>query len=263
MGALLAVPAQARLAPYATVGYLQCAGRLVARSVVLNMRNIASPPIRWARQIRFRRSPILDHSRLRWYRTETMTYRVMARILAPIVLRLFARVSVEGFDNVPPSGPVLLAANHRDNLDPYLLLRFLPRVVHTAARPDGFGTGGLCGIWRRLGAFPADAWGMRYALTLLKDGGVVAVFPQATISADLRHASGFVGLLALYSGVPVVPIAIRGTEAVHMHWPLFWRARVSIRFGKPLLFTRGAGAPRSLAVSQEILQQIGQLLASD
>jgi 1-acyl-sn-glycerol-3-phosphate acyltransferase len=220
-------------------------------------------PLRWARQIRFRQSPILDYSRLRWYRTRTFTYRLTAGLLAPLVLRLFARVAVHGLDNVPATGPVILAANHRDNLDPYLLLHFLPRLVHTAARPDGFGTGGLCGIWRRLAAFPADAWGMRHALSLLSDGGVVAVFPQGTISAEVGQASGFVGLLALYSGVAVVPIAIRGTESVHMRWPFVWRAPVSIRFGEPVRFRRGAGAPRSLAVSETILQHIRTLLAQD
>jgi 1-acyl-sn-glycerol-3-phosphate acyltransferase len=224
---------------------------------------VAAPRMRWARQIRFRQNPVLDHSRLRWYRAQTKTYRLTARVLAPAVLKLFARVTVEGLDNVPLTGPVILAANHRDNLDPYLLLRFIPRLVHTAARPDGFGTGGLCGIWRRLAAFPADAWGMRYALSLLREGGVVAVFPQATISAELRQASGFVGLLALYSGVPVIPIAIRGTERVHMRWPFFWRARVQIRFGEPVVYTRGAGSPRSLAVAGEILQHIGTLMPRD
>src|SRR5579859_3509123 len=221
----------------------------------------AKPPIRWARQIRFRKSPILDHSRLRWYRTQTTTYRVTARILAPAMLKLFARVAVEGLDNVPTSGPLILAANHRDNLDPYLLLHFLPRLVHTAARPDGFGTGGLCGIWRRLGAFPADAWGMRYALSLLADGAVVALFPQAIISAELGNASGAAGLLALHSGVPVVPIAIGGTESVHVRWPFAWRARVTVRFGPPVVFARGPGAPRSQAVADAILGQIGVLLA--
>jgi 1-acyl-sn-glycerol-3-phosphate acyltransferase len=241
------------------------AGYSMRASCVHAMRfhHSAAPPIRWARQIRFRKSPVLEYSRLRWYRTQTTTYRLTARILAPAVLRFFARVRVEGLDNVPLSGPVILAANHRDNLDPYVLLNFLPRLVHTAARPDGFGTGGLCGIWRRLGAFPADAWGMRYALTLLKDGGVVAVFPQATISAELHQASPFVGSLALYSGVPVVPVAIRGTESVHMRWPFLWRARVSVRFGQPVVFNRGSGSPRSLAVAVEILHQIGDLLAED
>ncbi len=221
-----------------------------------------SPPLRWARQIRFRRSPVLAHARLHWYREQTVTYRIVARTIVPLYLRLFARLSVDGLENVPLSGPVLLAANHRDNLDPYLLLYLLPRLVHVAARPDAFGTGGLCGIWRRLGAFPADGWGMRYALSLLNDGAAVAIFPQATISAELRNPSGAIGLLALHSGVPVVPIAIQGTQSVHIRWPFVWRARVSVRFGEPVLFSRTPGAPRSLAVAQEILRHIGELLTA-
>jgi 1-acyl-sn-glycerol-3-phosphate acyltransferase len=67
----------------------------------------------------------------------------------PTGLRALAHVSVTGLDNVPSTGPVILAANHYDNLDAYLLLHLVPRQVHFAARPDGFGTGGLCAIWRR------------------------------------------------------------------------------------------------------------------
>ena len=81
------------------------------------------------------------------------------------------------------------------------------------------------------------------------------------ISAELGNASGAVGLLALHSGVPVVPIAIGGTESVHMRWPFAWRARVSVRFGPPVVFSRGPGAPRSQAVADAILHQIGALLA--
>ena len=228
------------------------------------MAHTGSLPLRWARPARYRQSPILAHSRLRWYRDETATYHLTARIIVPALLRQCALLTVEGLHNVPLTGPVILAANHRDNLDPYLLLQLLPRVVHVAARPDGFGTGGLCGIWRRLGAFPGDAWGMRYALTLLAQGGVVAVFPQATISAELHHARGAVGLLALRSGAPVVPIAIRGTESVHIGRPFAGRARVSIRFGKPVSFTRGPpGGLRSLGVADEILHLIGVLLAQE
>src|SRR5579859_3092810 len=220
-----------------------------------------SLPRRWARRIRFRQDPVLAHARLRWYRERTTTYRLFTRWIIPTYLKLFARVAVTGLENVPASGPMILAANHRDNLDPYLLLHLVPRLVHVAARPDAFGTGGLCGIWRRLGAFPADGWGMRYALSILADGGVVAVFPQAIISAELGNASGAAGLLALHSGVPVVPIAIGGTESVHVRWPFAWRARVTVRFGPPVVFARGPGAPRSQAVADAILGQIGVLLA--
>src|SRR6202011_5344876 len=79
-----------------------------------------SPPLRWARQIRFRQDPVLVHARLRWYRDRTTTYRLFTRLVVPTFLRLFARVTVDGLENVPRGGPVILAANHRDNLDPYL-----------------------------------------------------------------------------------------------------------------------------------------------
>ena len=89
--------------------------------------------MRWARQIRFRQNPVLAHARLRWYREQTTTYRLATRIVVPVFLRLFARVTVAGLDNVPLTGPVILAANHRDNLDPYLLLHLVPRLVHVGA----------------------------------------------------------------------------------------------------------------------------------
>jgi 1-acyl-sn-glycerol-3-phosphate acyltransferase len=223
-----------------------------------------SLPLRWTRRLRRRESPTLDYAHLRWYRDASRTYRLTAGYIVPAVLALLARVDVEGLANVPRTGPVILAANHRDNLDPYLLLHLVPRTVHIAARPDAFGTGGLCALWRRLGAFPADGWGMRHALTLLADGGVVAVFPQGRISREVGRASGAVGLLALRSGAPVVPIAISGTEAVHATVPFLNRAAVSVRFGAPMTFTRiDAGAPRSRAVADAILQSVRALLDED
>jgi 1-acyl-sn-glycerol-3-phosphate acyltransferase len=217
-------------------------------------------PMRWTHGLRRRESATLDYARLQWYRDPTRTYQTTARHMVPAVLRPLARLEVQGLANVPLTGPVILAPNHRDNLDPYLLLYLVPRTVHIAARPDAFGTGTLCAFWRRLGAFPADAWGMRYALTLLLDGSAVAVFPQARISRDLGHARGAVGLLALRSGAPVVPIAISGTEAVHPIRPFLKRAHLSVTFGAPMTFARSSRAPRSLEVADEILQSIRALL---
>src|SRR5438874_2153145 len=133
----------------------------------------------WAHQLRHRQTSELDYGRLRWYRDATPTYRLTAGYIVPSLLKPLARVEVEGLEHIPLTGPVILAANHRDNLDPYLLLHLVPRMVHVAGRPDAFGTGPLCALWRQLGAFPADGWGMRYAMTLLTDGGAVVVFPQA------------------------------------------------------------------------------------
>jgi 1-acyl-sn-glycerol-3-phosphate acyltransferase len=217
--------------------------------------------VRWIHGLRYREHPVLDHSRLRWYREPTTTYRLTARCIVPAGLRALARVSVTGLDNVPSTGPVILAANHFDNLDAYLLLNLVSRQVHFAARPDAFGTGSLCAVWRRLGAFPADAWGIRYGLKLLAEGAAVGVFPQGAISKDLMTPCGAAGVLALYSGAPVVPIAIRGTDEVRLHSILTGRVSVCVRFGTPVEFPRcGASALRSRAVSDEILHHIQTLL---
>jgi 1-acyl-sn-glycerol-3-phosphate acyltransferase len=214
--------------------------------------------------LRYRECHPLDYARLRWYPEVTTMYRLTAHGIMPAGLRPLARVTVTGLHNVPRTGPVILAANHRDNLDAYLLLHLVPRYVHVAARPDGFGTGGLCAIWRRLGAFPADAWGIRYALGVLADGGVVALFPQGTIARELTTPSGAAGVLALRSGAPVVPIAIQGTEAVHVSSLLTGRESIRVCFGPPLRFSRdGPSPPRSRAVARDILRRIGALLAED
>jgi 1-acyl-sn-glycerol-3-phosphate acyltransferase len=215
----------------------------------------------WAYEMRRRQSPSLDHGRLRWYRDATWTYRFMAEQLVPAILKPLAQFNVEGLEHVPLTGPVILAANHRDNLDAYLLVHLVPRMVHFAARPDAFGTGPLCAIWRQLGAFPADAWGMRHAVSLLSEGGVVAIFPQGRISEELGDANGAVGLLALRSGAPVVPVAITGTDAVHATCAFTKRASISVRFGAPTKFARnGPCSPRSQAVAVAILRQVGTLL---
>ena len=215
----------------------------------------------WAHQMRHREGPALDRGQLRWYRDATPTYRFTAGYVVSSVLKSLAHVTVEGLENIPSTGPVILAANHRDNLDAYLLMHVVPRMVHFAARPDAFGTGPLCALWRRLGAFPADFWGMRYALTLLHEGRVVAIFPQGMISQELREASGAVGMLALRSGAPVVPIAISGTEAVHAACAFTTRAPISVRFGAPMTFARnGPSSPRSQIVADEILRSVGGLL---
>jgi 1-acyl-sn-glycerol-3-phosphate acyltransferase len=219
-------------------------------------------PYRWAHDIRHRECPYLDHEKLRWYRDVTATYRLTADFFLPASLRFLGRLTVEGLENVPLAGPVILAANHRDNLDGPLLLHVVPRMVHVAAREDGFGTGLLCALWRRLGAFPADAWGMRHALSLLAEGQIVALFAQGMISRQLESTSGAVGLLALRSGVAVIPVAISGTEAIHATGLFKQCVDIRVRFGTPLTFPRGVpSAPRSRAVVDDVLLHVGALLA--
>ena len=113
----------------------------------------------WAHQMRHREGPALDRGQLRWYRDETLTYRFTAGYVIPSILKSLARVTVEGLENIPSTGPVILAANHRDNLDAYLLSHLVPRMVHTAARPDAFGTGSPVRPVAAVGCFPGSTPG--------------------------------------------------------------------------------------------------------
>ncbi|GEM_PF-4466187 len=233
-------------------------------NAVAALEGLARLPFRPARRMRWRASPSLDHAQLRWYPNETVTYRLVARHLVPAALWLLADVTVEGLANIPVAGPAILAANHRDNWDGYLLLHLVPRTVHLAARPDAFGTGPLCAVWRRLGIFPADPWGLRFALDLLAEGQVVAVFPQGRISRELDRPLGAAGVLALHSGAPVVPTAITGTDAVRPARSFGKRASVSVHFGPATTFARAdAGARGARAVSEEVLRQVAALLPDD
>jgi 1-acyl-sn-glycerol-3-phosphate acyltransferase len=102
---------------------------------------------------------------------------------------------------------------------------------------------------------------MRYALSLLADGDAVALFAPGTISRRLDTTNGAVGLLALYSGAPVIPVAISGTDTVHLSSLLTDRAEVRVRFGPPLVFSRdGRGSSRSQAVADDIVRHIAALL---
>src|SRR5581483_5972620 len=78
--------------------------------------------VQWIHGMRYREGPVLHYSRLRWYREITITYGATAHFIVPTGLRALARISVAGLDNVPATGPIILAANHFDNLDAYLLL---------------------------------------------------------------------------------------------------------------------------------------------
>ena len=228
---------------------------------VATMDTASTRAVGWIRGMRYRERAVLDHSRLRWYRETTAAYRLTAQCIVPTGLNAIARISVTGLKNVPPTGRVILAANHVDNLDAYLLMHLVPRHVNFVARPDGFGTGALCAVWRRLGAFPGDAWGIRYGLRLLAEDAAVGVFPQGTISRELMTRCGIAGVLALYSGAPVVPVAIRGTDDIHLSSVLAGRVDVCVRFGSPLEFSRcGADTLRSRAVSDNILHHIQALL---
>ncbi|WP_224387614.1 1-acyl-sn-glycerol-3-phosphate acyltransferase [Pseudonocardia sp. ICBG1293] len=198
-------------------------------------------------------------------------------VLAPLA-RLVWRPRVHGADRIPATGPVILAANHRAAVDTAFIPLVAPRRVAFLGKAEYF-TG--CGLRGRLmaaflgalGYIPVDRSNARAGLAalaagraVLERGGAFGIYPEGTRSLDGRLHRGHTGVasLALSTGAVVVPVGLIGTERVQPIGRLFPRlARVEIRFGRPLEFSRYEGlegAPTiRRAVTDEIMYAIADL----
>src|SRR5207237_9825376 len=115
-------------------------------------------------------------------------------------------------------GPLVVAATHRSYLDPPLLGTWFPRTVHFMAKKELFDIFGLSWLIRHVHAFlvdreRADLSSFRRALHILKDGGVVGIFPEGTrnIAGEAKARGGAV-LLASTAACPIVPVALVNTN---------------------------------------------------
>lgn len=195
-----------------------------------------------------------------------MLYR-LAYVCAYLLGKLVFRLRVIGAGHVPDQGGVILAANHVSYLDIPLLAVSLRRRVDFMGKAELFRTAVGRFLFRRLGAFPVrrgegDRQAMGEAVRRIREGRVVAIFPEGTRSRDgtLRRGKGGVGALAVQSGARVIPVFIRGTFE--------WRRLrpVTVIFGSPIdcgALLREAEGEKSresyAAVSQRIMEEIARL----
>jgi 1-acyl-sn-glycerol-3-phosphate acyltransferase len=206
-----------------------------------------------------------------------MFYQVMHAVIAPAARAVFRPV-VEGTENVPSSGPVIVASNHLSFADSMVIPIVAPRQVVFLAKEDYFTGRGLRGTAQRawfegLGMVPVDRDDTRaaiasldIALDILGKGQAFGIYPEGTRSRDGRLYRGRTGVghLALTSGAPVVPVGLTGTEnlqPVGARVPR--RAKVTVRFGPALDFSgRFEGAAPGKArriITDEVMAAIQRL----
>ncbi len=206
-----------------------------------------------------------------------MLYELVHAVVPPVA-RVVWRPTVEGLDNVPPSGPVIVASNHLSFADSLVIPIVAPRKVVFLAKADYFTGTGVKGALSRgwfnsMGMVPVDRDDTRAAITsldtalaVLGRGEAFGIYPEGTRSRDGRLYRGRTGVghLALTSGAPVVPVGLRGTEHLQPVGSRLPRlARVSVRFGEPLHFAgRYDGVPLGRArreITDEVMAAIQRL----
>ncbi len=164
----------------------------------------------------------------------------VARLLVRMLLLLLTRWQVKGIENVPSQGPVLVVANHLNLADPPLLFVSLGRKVVFMAKEELFRSRFIGYFISGLGAFPVhrgqlDRKALRRADQLLADGMVLVTFPEGTRSKSGQLQPAFSGsaLIALRSGVPILPVGITGTERIKGVAWLLRCPRVTVNIGQP------------------------------
>lgn len=146
-------------------------------------------------------------------------HRLLA-LLRPLGRSWFRRrydVRIHGEHHVPRTGPCIIASNHLGYLDGPLLAAFAPRVVHALTKKEMF-EGHTGWFLRSVGQIPlsrydADPAAVKDCLKVLREGGVVGIYPEGTRGdGELRHFHTGVAYLALATGAPVIPLVMFGTR---------------------------------------------------
>ncbi|MGV4982136.1 lysophospholipid acyltransferase family protein [Streptomyces sp. NRAIS4] len=200
-----------------------------------------------------------------------MFYYLLKYVLLGPLLRLVFRPRIEGLENVPASGPAIVAGNHLSFSDHFLMPAILKRRITFLAKAEYFTGPGLKGrltafFFRSAGQIPVDRSGkeagqaaIREGLGVLGRGELLGIYPEGTRSHDGRLYKGKVGVavMALKAGVPVVPCAMIGTFEAQPPGKVIPNVHpVTIRFGKALDFSRYAGMEQEKAILRAITDEI-------
>ena len=203
-----------------------------------------------------------------------MAYWALKILLTPL-LRIAFSVRAVGRANVPRSGPVILASNHRSFIDSVFMPLCVRRRVTFVAKAEYFESWKTAWLFRALGMIPLDREGgsaseraLVAARRVLADGGVLGIYPEGTRSRDGRLYKGHTGVarLALDTGAVVVPVAQSGTAEAQPIGVLIPKLgkKVTVEFGCPITLAGQSpdGTPVAASELRRMTDQVMSAIAA-
>lgn len=207
-----------------------------------------------------------------------MLYWIFKHLIIGPLMKTVYRPWIEGAENIPTSGPVIIVGNHLSVIDSFILPSMIDRRVYFLAKSDYFTGAGLKGrlvksFMLGVGQLPIDRSGgkaseasLNTGLGVLDRGEVLGIYPEGTRSPDAQLYRGRTGVarLVVESGAVVVPAVMIDTDKAMPIGAKFPKIRrIGTVIGKPLDFTRFAGmsADRFVlrSVTDEIMLEIQRL----
>lgn len=168
----------------------------------------------------------------------TLFRRVLVGILR-LALRAVIKVEIEGMENLPTEGPVILVSNHLTNYDVFPMQMIIQRPLFFMAKAELHRNPLMDAAFRSLGAFPVyrgqrDDWAIQHAYKVLEHDQVLTLFPEGTRSKGKGLRSGKTGAarMALHTNCPIVPLGVTGTHQMFRGFPR--RTHIQMKMGIPI-----------------------------
>jgi 1-acyl-sn-glycerol-3-phosphate acyltransferase len=194
-------------------------------------------------------------------------YWLLKYVLLGPLLRLVFRPWVEGVENVPATGPVILCPNHLSFVDSLIVPLMIKRKVVFLGKSDYFDKWYMRWFFQSVGVIPVRREGgaageaaLKVGVQQLRKGMIVGAYPEGTRSPDGRLYRGKTGpaRMALRAQCPIVPVAVFGSDEAMppgVYVPKFGK-RVGVRYGKPLDFSRYYGKDDDRFVLRSVTDEL-------
>lgn len=193
--------------------------------------------------------------------------------LANLVLRfgffVATRLRVEGRENVPATGSLMVAMNHMSFLDPLLMGVAVPRRIRWISKVENWNNPIMGAVLTLYGAFPVqrgevDRAALSQALSILRGSDALGISPEGTRSKEGRLARAKPGAarLAVQTEATIIPVAIAGTEQAVGTWRRLRRPEITVRVGRPfkLHAERPISKERQQELADEMMMRVAELL---